>query len=73
MLRIRKVIQYLADKTAITLDSLCVASPGALKAGIFVELYCNDKLLNPRQTLATVKYIICKGGSPDLVFYYLER
>ena len=51
MLRIRKVIQYLADKISISLAPECIAStvreeriPGSL-ASHFVDLYCNGKVI----------------------------
>ena len=72
MLRVRKVLQYLAEKSNLTLDSACIGSNDCIK-GMFIDLYCGGKMVRWTQTLASIKYVICKGGGPDLVFHYLER
>jgi hypothetical protein len=75
MLRVKKVLQFFSEKTGVLLDPECFGD----KSGddgekrVYVDLFCNGKLINYRMTLASIKYVVCKGGSSDLVFYYLER
>lgn len=75
MLRVKKVLQFLSEKLGVLLDPNCCGEKKVDSDGKrwHVKLYCNGKLINYRMTLASIKYVICKGGSSDLIFYYLEQ
>ena len=48
MLRIRKVIQYLAEKINILVHPSCIGSSSKSEdKGKFIELYCNGKVFYP--------------------------
>jgi WD repeat-containing protein 48 len=47
MLRIKKVLQYLAEKLSIELDPACYGSQLPKPPnGLFIELYCNGKVVS---------------------------
>ncbi|KAI8899437.1 WD40-repeat-containing domain protein [Globomyces pollinis-pini] len=75
MLRIRKVQGYIADKLGLRLDPQCDGSRATPSGGplVYLDIFCNGKLLNYRDTLASIKYMICKGGGNELSFVYCER
>lgn len=65
MLRVRKVLSYVAERIE--------PPPGegdeTMAPEKYLELYCNDQLLSPTMTLATLRTHIWKAGS-DIVLYY---
>jgi hypothetical protein len=74
MIRIKKVLQYLAEHLNVSLDPACYESNIPKQSNsVYIELFCNGRLLYHRETLASVKYVLCKGGPADLCFQYLER
>lgn len=72
MLRLKKLIQYIADKLKIEIDPECYGGSKNVN-GHYMELYWNDKVMPPGITLATVKYVLSKGQGKDIVLMYLEK
>ncbi|KAK5988658.1 UBP9-binding protein [Cladobotryum mycophilum] len=66
MLRVKKILAYVAERIEPESQE---EDPDALKPEEYLELYCNDKLLNPTMTLATLRTHVWKGGS-DIVLHY---
>ncbi|KAM5382851.1 hypothetical protein ACJZ2D_002242 [Fusarium nematophilum] len=66
MLRVRKILAYIAERIEPPLEE---PEPDALKPEEYLELYCNDQLLTPVTTLATLRTHIWKGGN-DIVLHY---
>ncbi|EGX90375.1 WD repeat protein [Cordyceps militaris CM01] len=68
MLRVKKILGYVAERIE--------PAPGAdedadsqMEPEEYLELYCNEQLLEPTLTLATLRTHIWKGGN-DVVLYY---
>lgn len=67
MLRVKKILGYVAERIE--------PPPGPDEEGAqmepeeYLELYCNEQLLEPTLTLATLRTHIWKGGN-DIVLYY---
>lgn len=76
MLRIKKVFMFLVDKLGFNIDPLCMftgsgSAPEANPKAMNIELLCNDRALNSRLTLATVKNFYWKA-SGDVVIHYRQ-
>ncbi|OAJ44557.1 hypothetical protein BDV3_002264 [Batrachochytrium dendrobatidis] len=72
MLRIKKVMEYVAEKLQIQIQPVWKAnwtSEGISPPPIKLEIYCNDVLISSRMSLATVKYHIWKSGGDVLLVY----
>ncbi|KAL9059201.1 MAG: hypothetical protein Q9206_001591 [Seirophora lacunosa] len=66
MLRAKKICAYVAERIEPQPEHL---DPNALKPEEYLELYCQDKLVSPNTTLATLRAYIWKTGG-DVVLYY---
>ncbi|KAK0386850.1 hypothetical protein NLU13_5163 [Sarocladium strictum] len=66
MLRVKKILSYVAERIEAPEEN---PSENALKPEEYLELYCNDQLLAPTMTLATLRTHVWKGGN-DIVLHY---
>ncbi|KAI4289975.1 MAG: hypothetical protein L6R35_000756 [Caloplaca aegaea] len=66
MLRAKKICAYVAERIEPQPEQ---PDPSALKPEEYLELYCQDKLVSPNTTLATLRAYIWKTGG-DVVLYY---
>ncbi|KAG6013658.1 hypothetical protein E4U43_007172, partial [Claviceps pusilla] len=66
MLRVRKILAYVAERIE---DEPEEAGSDELAPEEYLELYCNDQLLDPLMTLATIRTHVWKSGN-DVVLYY---
>ncbi|KAF5010199.1 hypothetical protein FDECE_3640 [Fusarium decemcellulare] len=66
MLRVRKILAYVAERIEPPPED---PEQDTLKPEEYLELYCNDQLLNPVTTLSTLRTHLWKGGN-DIVLYY---
>ncbi|KAF5020246.1 hypothetical protein F66182_7724 [Fusarium sp. NRRL 66182] len=66
MLRVRKILSYVAERIEPPLEE---PEQETLKPEEYLELYCNDQLLSPVTTLATLRTHLWKGGN-DIALYY---
>ncbi|KAL8979902.1 MAG: hypothetical protein Q9177_006019 [Variospora cf. flavescens] len=66
MLRAKKICAYVAERIEPQPEH---PDPSALKPEEYLELYCQDKLVSPNTTLATLRAYIWKTGG-DVVLYY---
>jgi WD repeat-containing protein 48 len=76
MLRVKKIYQFLGEKIHLGIDPACwytgMGEPVLDKRLAQVELTCNEKVLDPRMTLATVKHFFWKS-SGDVVIAYRSK
>jgi hypothetical protein len=86
MLRIRKVISYIVDKlnlsktpkinkaSSLSLSDLITSSIDGIKAENWIEVLCNNEVLDPTVTLATCKnYYQKTGGEVILLYRYIRK
>ncbi|KAL8907357.1 MAG: hypothetical protein Q9207_001475 [Kuettlingeria erythrocarpa] len=66
MLRAKKICAYIAERIETPPEH---PDPKALKPEEYLELYCQDKLVSPNTTLATLRGFIWKNGG-DVVLHY---
>ncbi|RDA92557.1 hypothetical protein CP533_0922 [Ophiocordyceps camponoti-saundersi (nom. inval.)] len=66
MLRVKKILSYVAEKMDEQMES---QEPDGLMPEDYLELYCNDQLLNPTMSLTTIRAHVWKGGN-DIIMYY---
>ncbi|KAJ6440794.1 WD repeat protein [Purpureocillium lavendulum] len=66
MLRVKKILAYVVERIE---DLPEEEEPGHLQPEEYLELYCNDQLLDPTMSLATIRTHVWKGGN-DVVLYY---
>ncbi|PHH65440.1 hypothetical protein CDD81_2544 [Ophiocordyceps australis] len=66
MLRVKKILDYVANRIEEPTEE---EQPNAMSAEEYLELYCNDQLLDPAMSLATIRAHVWKGGN-DVVMYY---
>ena len=74
MLRVKKVIQFVADKIGVSVDPACLsvqASTSEDSSLTRLEIYFHDRIVSPRCTLATLKNIYWKSGN-DVPLHYKE-
>ncbi|KAH0382430.1 WD40 repeat-like protein [Aureobasidium sp. EXF-12298] len=64
MLRARKILGYVADRIEPAQDPATAMPPEE-----YLELYCNNQLIPPRMTLATIRTHIWRGGGDVLLHY----
>ncbi|GJN83825.1 hypothetical protein PLIIFM63780_007376 [Purpureocillium lilacinum] len=68
MLRVKKILAYVAERIEEVPEEE-EEDEDALQPEEYLELYCNDQLLNPAMSLATIRTHVWKGGN-DVVLYY---
>ncbi|KAK9436700.1 WD repeat protein [Metarhizium brunneum] len=66
MLRVKKILAYVAERIEEVPEE---PQPNALPPEKYLELYCNDQLLDPLMSLATIRTHVWKSGN-DVVLYY---
>ncbi|KAL8738021.1 MAG: hypothetical protein Q9181_001128 [Wetmoreana brouardii] len=66
MLRAKKICAYVAERIEPQPER---PDPNALKPEEYLELYCQDKLVSPNTTLATLRAYIWKTGGDVLLHY----
>ncbi|KAJ4267356.1 hypothetical protein NW762_003461 [Fusarium torreyae] len=66
MLRVRKILSYVAERIEPPLEE---PEENPLRPEEYLELYCNEQLLSPVTTLATLRTHLWKGGN-DIVLHY---
>ncbi|KAI0876353.1 WD repeat-containing protein [Hypoxylon argillaceum] len=66
MLRVKKILAYVAERIETPPEE---PDPNALKPEDYLELYCNDRLLQNTMSLATLRAHVWKGGN-DVVLHY---
>ncbi|KAL8952352.1 MAG: hypothetical protein Q9222_001732 [Ikaeria aurantiellina] len=66
MLRAKKICAYVAERIE---PQSGPPDPNALKPEEYLELYCQDKLVSPNTTLATLRAYIWKSGGDVLLYY----
>jgi WD repeat-containing protein 48 len=64
MLRARKILGYVAERIEPAQDPAIAMPPEE-----YLELYCNNQLIPPRMTLATIRTHIWRGGGDVLLHY----
>jgi WD repeat-containing protein 48 len=64
MLRARKILGYVAERIEPAQDPATAMPPEE-----YLELYCNNQLIPPRMTLATIRTHIWRGGGDVLLHY----
>ncbi|QUC20851.1 uncharacterized protein UV8b_05092 [Ustilaginoidea virens] len=66
MLRVKKILAYVAEGIE---DLGEEGEPSELAPDEYLELYCNEQLLDPLMSLATIRTHVWKSGN-DVVLYY---
>ncbi|KAF2401283.1 WD40 repeat-like protein [Trichodelitschia bisporula] len=66
MLRARKVLAYIAERIEPVPET---PDPNALKPEQYLELYCQNQLIPPTMTLATIRAHVWRGGG-DIILSY---
>ncbi|KAF1956160.1 WD repeat protein-like protein [Byssothecium circinans] len=74
MLRARKILGYVAERiepapTKEELEKMEREGEKPLKHEEYLELYCNNQLISPTMTLASIRAHVWRGGG-DVVLYY---
>ena len=69
MLRARKILAYVAERIEPGPLPDAKLDPNALKPEEYLELYCNNQLVPPTMTLATMRAHVWRGGGDVLLFY----
>jgi len=69
MLRARKILAYVAERIEPGPPPDAKLDPNALKPEEYLELYCNNQLIPPTMTLATMRAHVWRGGGDVLLFY----
>ncbi|KAI8906949.1 WD40-repeat-containing domain protein [Gorgonomyces haynaldii] len=69
MLRMKKVLMFIGEKLNVTIDPYSWTLEG--KPTKYVQILCNDKVMSPRTTLATVKHYYWKSGG-DIILHYRQ-
>lgn len=64
MLRARKILGYVAERIEPAQDPSTAMPPEE-----YLELYCNNQLIPPKMTLATIRTHIWRGGGDVLLHY----
>ncbi|KAK2612811.1 hypothetical protein QQS21_001091 [Conoideocrella luteorostrata] len=66
MLRVKKILAYVTERIEEVPEE---PGPNDLAPEEYLELYCNDQLLDPLMSLATIRTHVWKSGN-DVVLYY---
>jgi WD repeat-containing protein 48 len=69
MLRARKILAYVAERIEPGPPPDAKQDPNALRPEEYLELYCNNQLVPPTMTLATMRAHVWRGGGDVLLFY----
>jgi len=69
MLRVRKILAYVAERIEPQPEETQEANPDDLRPEEYLELYCNNTLLPAKITLATIRTQIWRSGG-DVMLYY---
>ncbi|KAM3452069.1 hypothetical protein MY3296_004806 [Beauveria thailandica] len=69
MLRVKKILGYVAERIEPPPGPDDDSADAQMDPAEYLELYCNEQLLEPTLTLATLRTHIWKGGN-DIVLYY---
>ncbi|OAA63996.1 WD repeat protein [Cordyceps fumosorosea ARSEF 2679] len=69
MLRVKKILGYVAERIEPPPGPDDDDADAQMEPEAYLELYCNEQLLEPTLTLATLRTHIWKGGN-DIVLYY---
>ena len=68
MLRARKILSYVSERIEPAPPE-GTDTTGALRPDEYLELWCNNQLLPPKMTLATMRTQVWRSGG-DIVLYY---
>jgi WD repeat-containing protein 48 len=68
MLRVKKILSYIAEKIEAPPDPE-ETETSILTPEEYLELYCNEQLLDPLMSLASLRTHVWKGGN-DIVLHY---
>lgn len=66
MLRARKILSYVAERIEPASE---LTGPDAMKPEEYLELYCQNQLISPTMTLASIRAHIWRGGGDVVLFY----
>ncbi|XTI83619.1 WD40 repeat-like protein [Cenococcum geophilum] len=66
MLRARKILNYVAERIEPAPEN---PDPDALKPEEYLELYCQNQLVSPTMTLASIRAHVWRGGGDVVLFY----
>ncbi|PNY25618.1 WD repeat protein [Tolypocladium capitatum] len=66
MLRVKKILAYVSERIEELSEE---DNPDDMAPEEYLELYCNDQLLDTTMSLATIRTHVWKGGN-DVVLYY---
>ncbi|TLD34400.1 WD repeat protein-like protein [Venturia nashicola] len=69
MLRARKILAYVAERIEPAPQPGKEPTTPPLKPEEYLDLYCQDKIVPPTMTLATIRAHIWRGGGDVLLFY----
>lgn len=74
MLRARKILGYVAERiepmpTKEDIERMEKSGERMLKHEEYLELYCNNQLISPTMTLASIRAHIWRGGGDVLLYY----
>lgn len=69
MLRARKILAYVAERIEPAPKPGKEPATPPLKPEEYLDLYCQDKIVPPTMTLATIRAHIWRGGGDVLLFY----
>ncbi|OCL14563.1 WD repeat protein-like protein [Glonium stellatum] len=66
VLRARKILSYVAERIEPAPEN---PDPDALKPEEYLELYCQNQLISPTMTLASIRAHVWRGGGDVILFY----
>lgn len=69
MLRARKILAYVAERIEPAPADDAEPDDSAMKPEEYLELWCQNQLVPPRMTLATIRTNVWRGGG-DVMLYY---
>lgn len=69
MLRARKILSYVAERIEPAPAEGSEPAESAMRVEEYLELYCQNQLIPPKMTLATIRAHVWRGGG-DILLYY---
>jgi len=66
MLRSKKILVYVAERIEAQPEK---PDPNALRPEEYLELYCQNQIVPPTMTLATLRAHVWKSGTDVLLYY----
>lgn len=69
MLRARKILAYVAERIEPAPVDGSEPDESAMKPEEYLELWCQNQIIPPRMTLATIRTHVWRGGG-DIMLYY---